>query len=91
MDDIAASKSNLTEAKKITKEIDSVLGKGQFQIKVWHSNCLEIDQSSGERFIDLLGHKWDKEEDKFTFKKENMVGLLGGFSKRSCLKFITQL
>ena len=56
MDDIAGLKSNLTEAKKITKEIDSVIGKGQFQSKVWHSNCLEIDQSSGERFIDLLGH-----------------------------------
>ena len=91
MDNIAGSKSNLTEAKEITKEIDTVLGKGQFQIKVWHSNCMVIDQSSGERFIDLLGHKWDKEEDKFTFKKENMVGLLGAFSKRSCLKFITQL
>ena len=91
MDDIAGSKSNLTEAKKITKEIDTILGKGQFQIKVWHSNCSEIDQSSGERFTDLLGHKWDKEEDKSTFKKKNMVGLLEGFSKRSCLKFLAQL
>ena len=91
VDDIAGSKSNLTEAKKIIKEIDTVLGKGQFQIKAWHSICSEIDQSSGERFTDLLGHKWDKEEDKFTFKKENVVGLLEGFSKRSCLKFLAQL
>ena len=68
----------------------TVLGKGQFQIKAWHSNCSEIDQSGGERFTDLLGHKWDKEEDKFTFKKENVVGLLEGFSKRSCLKFLAQ-
>ena len=73
------------------EEIDTVLGKGQFLIKAWHSNCLEIKQSSVERFTGLLGHKWDKEEDKFTFKKENMVGLLEGFSKRSCLKFIIQL
>ena len=91
MDDIAGSKSNSTEAKKVTEEIDTVLGKGQFQIKAWHSNCSEIDQSSGERFTDLLGHKWDKEEDKFTFKKENLVGLMKGFSKRSCLKFLAQL
>ena len=56
----------------------------------WHSNCSEIDQSSGERFTDLLGHKWDK-EDKFTFKKENVVDLLEGFSKRSCWKFLAQL
>ena len=91
MDDIGGSKSNSTEAKKVTEEIDTVLGKGQFQIKAWHSNCSEINQSSGERFTDLLGHKWDKEEDKFTFKKENLVGLMKGFSKRSCLKFLAQL
>ena len=91
VDDIAGSKGNLTEAKKITKEIDTVLGKGKFQIKLWHSNCSEIDQSCGERFTALLGHKWDKEEDTFTFKKENVVGLLEGFSKRSCLKFLAQL
>ena len=91
MDDIAGSKSNSTKAKRIIKEIDTVLGKSQFQIKAWHSNCSEIDQSSGERFTDLLGRKWDKEEDKFTFKKENVVGLLEGFSKRSCLKFLAQL
>ena len=82
MDDITGSKSNSTDAKKIIKEIDTVLGKGKFQMKAWHSNCSEID---------LLGHKWDKEEDKFTFKKENVVGLLEGFSKRSCLKFLAQL
>ena len=91
MDNITGSKSNLPEAKKIIKEIDTFLGKGQFQIKAWHSNCSEIDQSSGERFTDLLGHKWDKGGDKFTFKKENVVGLLEGFSKRSCLKFLAQL
>ena len=91
VDDIAGSKSNSTEAKEIIKEIDIVLGKGQFQIKGWHSNCSGIDQSSGGRFTDLLGHKWDKEEEKFTFKKENVVGLLEAFSKRSCLKFLAQL
>ena len=91
VDDIAGSKSNSTEAKNITEEIDTVLGKGKFQIKAWHSNCSEIDQSSGERFTDLLGHKWDKEEDKFTFKKEKVVGLMEAFSKRSCLKFLAQL
>ena len=91
VDDIAGSKSNSTEARKITKEIDTILGKGKFQVKAWHSNCSEIDQSRGERFTDLLGHKWDKEEDNFTFKKENAVGLLEGFSKRNCLKFLAQL
>ena len=91
VDDIAGSRNNSTEAKKITKEIDSILGKGHFQIKAWHSNCSEIDQSNCERFTDLLGHKWDKEEDKFSFKRENIVGQLEGLSKRSCLKFLAQL
>ncbi|PFX12669.1 hypothetical protein AWC38_SpisGene23332 [Stylophora pistillata] len=45
VDDIAGSKSNSTEARKIKKEIDTILGKGKFQIKAWHSNCSEIDQS----------------------------------------------
>ena len=91
VDDIAGPKSNSKEAKKIIEEIDTVLGKGQFQIKAWSSNCLEIDQSNDEGFTDLLDHKWDKEEDKFTFKKENVVGLMKGFSKRTCLKFLAQL
>ena len=91
VDDIAGSRNNSTEAKKVTKEIDTILGKGQFQIKAWHSNCSEIDQSNCERFTDLLGHKWDKEEDRFSFKKENVVGQLEGLPKRSCLKFLAQL
>ena len=81
MDDIAGSRNNSTEAKKITKEIYTILGKGQFQIKAWHSNCSEIEQSNCERFTDLLGRKWKKEEDRFFFKKENVVGQLEGLSK----------
>ena len=83
VDDIAGSKSNSKEAKKVTEVIDTDLGKGQFQIKAWHSNCSEIDQSGGERLRDLLGHKWDKEEDKFNFKKENLVCLMECFSKKA--------
>ena len=80
MDHIAGSESNSTEVQKIIKEIVTLLEK---EIKAWHSNYSEIDQSSGERFTDLQGHKWDKEEHKFAFKEENVVanGLLEGFFK----------
>ena len=91
VDDIGGSKETSAEAKKITKDIDTILGKGQFQIKAWHSNSKEIDQSKGERFIDLLGHRWDKQADKFSFKKAEIGGLLDHLSKRSCLSLLAQL
>ena len=42
VDDIAGSKSNSTEAKKKIREIDTVLGKGQFQIKAWKLTSLVV-------------------------------------------------
>ena len=69
----------------MTTTIDEVLGKGQFQIKAWHSNNPKVDQTSGERYTDLLGHKWDKQEDTFAVKKESVVRKTEDFTKRSCL------
>ena len=64
VDDIGGSRPSKEEAKHVTSTIDKVLAKGQFQIKAWHSNSPEVDQTSGdERFTDLLGHRWDKHED----------------------------
>ena len=91
VDDAGGSKATLTEAKQITNAIDAILGKGQFQIKAWHSNRKEIDQSNGERFTDLLGHRWDKQEDSFFFKKDVIVGKVEDFSKRNCLALLAQL
>ena len=68
VDDVAGSKPTVEEVKDVTSAIDSILGNGKFEIKTWHSNSKEIDESEGEIFTDLLGHKWNKETDKFTFK-----------------------
>ena len=70
MDDVAGSKRTVEEVKDVTSTIDSILGNGKFEIKTWHSNSKEIDESEGEIVIDLLGHKLNKETDKFTFKRE---------------------
>lgn len=91
VDDIGGSRPTVNEAKQVTNGIDVILGKGQFQIKTWHSNNKEIDQSHGERFTDLLGHRWDKQEDKLSFKKREIVGKFETFSKRSCLALLAQL
>ena len=69
VDDIGGSRLTAAEGKHVTTTIDEVLGKGQFQIKAWHSNSQEVDQTSGERYTDLFGHKWDKQEDTFAPKE----------------------
>ena len=91
VDDIGGSKPTVAEAKQITSDMDTILEKGQFQIKCWHSNSKELDQSDGERFTDLLGHKWNKENDKFTFKKREIIGQFETFTKRNCLALVAQL
>jgi hypothetical protein len=92
VDDIALSRPTVEEAKRIIDEIDIILGKGQFQIKAWHSNQKEIDQSNNEQLVDLLGHiKWDKQADKVSFKKREVIEQLNGISKRNCLAFLAQL
>lgn len=63
----------------------------KFEIKTLHSNSKEIDQSEDERFTDLLGHRWDKEDDKFTFKKQKIVGQFETLMRRNCLALLAQL
>ena len=70
--------------------LTKLLGKSQFQIKVWHSNSQEVEQASGERHTDFLGHRWDKQEDTFALKKDSVI-LNEVFTKRSCLPLVDQL
>ncbi len=91
VDDVGGSCSTVQEAQRVITGIDAILESGKFEIKTWHSNRKEIDQTQNERFTDLLGHKWDKELDKFTFKKEEVLCKLGAFTKRSCLAILAQL
>jgi hypothetical protein len=56
VDDIGGSRENSSSVKKITNEIDAILNKGQFQIKEWHSNHKEVDETN-EQYTNCLGHK----------------------------------
>ena len=90
VDDIGGSRETVNKVKQIISHIDAVLTKGNFQIKTWHSNQEEIDQSNSERFTDLLGLSWDKQLDTSTFKK-NDLGELDVLTKRRCLGLVGQL
>jgi len=68
VDDIGGSRENEARCKQITSEIAAILTTGQFQVKEWHSNNKNIDQTN-EEFTDFLGHKWNKTHDKFSFKE----------------------
>lgn len=92
VDDIGGSRPSTEEFKHVTSTIDKVLAKDKFQIKVWHSNNPEVDQTSGDgRFTDLLGHCWDKHEDTFCLKKDPVVKVYEDFTKRSCLALLAQV
>ena len=91
VDDIGGSRLTAAEGKHVTTTIDEVLGKGQFQIKAWHSNSQEVDQTSGERYTDLLGHKWDKQEHTFSLKKDSVVRKKEDFTERSCLTLLVSI
>ena len=90
VDDIGGSKATSAEAKQITNDIDAILKKGHFQIKAWHSNQAENDQSNGEQYTDILGLRWDKQTDKFTLKK-NELDQPDDLTKRRCLGLVRQL
>ena len=83
VDDVAGSKLTVEKVKDVTSAIDSILGNGKFEIKTWHSNSKEIDESEGEMITDLLSHKWNKETDKCTFKGEAIPELTETLTKRN--------
>lgn len=91
VDDIAGSKEQMIQAKQITEDIDKILARGCFQIKEWHSNSKEIDQSDGEESVDILGHRWNKVDDTFSFKKDEISTVKGELTKRHCLSLLAKL
>ena len=91
VDDIGGSRQKVSEAKKVIEDIDTILGKGKFQVKAWHSNHKAMDHSDGEQSVDLLGHRWNKKTDKFTFKKREITSLHQSLTKRNCLALLAQL
>ena len=89
MDDIGGSRENEARCKKVTSEIDAILSTGEFQVKAWHSNNKNVNQSDEER-PDFLGHKWIKVLDKISFKKSEIVADLTNLSKRGCLASVAE-
>ena len=73
---IGGSRETTAKAKQLTNGIDAIPKKGRLQIKAWHSNETEIDESKGERNTDLLGLRWYKQTDKFTLKKNELGQLV---------------
>ncbi|CAB3998888.1 Hypothetical predicted protein [Paramuricea clavata] len=45
VDDVAGSRSTVQEVQQVTTAIDSILENDRFEIKTWHSNSTEIDQT----------------------------------------------
>ena len=89
VDDIGSSRENEARCKKVTSEIDAILATGQFEVKTWHSNNNNVNQSDEER-TEFLGHKWNKVLDKISFKKNEIVADLTNLSKRGCLACVAQ-
>ena len=75
----------------MTSAIDSILKSGKFEIKTWDSNSKEIDESNGEATTDLLGHKWNKETDSLTLKRDEIPERSEAFTKRNCLALVAKL
>ena len=90
VDDIGGSRENESRCKKVTSEIDAILSTAQFQVKTWHSNNKNVNQSDEER-TDFIGHKWNKVLDKISFKKSEIVADLKNLSKRGCLASVAQM
>ena len=68
VDDVGFSEGNAEAAACSMGEVDSILKKGKFNIKVWNSNEISIDQNQEENPVDELGHTWDKRRDTFRLK-----------------------
>ncbi|CAB4015909.1 Hypothetical predicted protein [Paramuricea clavata] len=91
VDDVAGSETSPEKVKKVVDGIDTILGKGKFAIKAWHSNSPEIDQDGNENpNLWAAGYQWDElwpPEEKFKWQKNVAImnALLGTHLER-CLK-----
>ena len=90
VDDIGGSEPTSEKAKTIINDIDTILSTGKFQVKSWNSNNKEVD-TSDEKCTAFLGHKWNKEIDVFTLKKEFDIKPERTLTKRRCLSLVSQL
>jgi hypothetical protein len=62
---------------------------GKFDVKAWHSNHENVNQTD-EKVTTFLRHHWDKVKDSFTFKKHKIACDLKQLTKRKCLASLAQ-
>ena len=91
VDDVAGSETSPEKVKKVVDGIDTILGKGKFAIKAWHSDSPEIDQDGNENPVSLLGHQWNKKADSIALKSETVYTDLSYCTKRKALGVVSQL
>jgi hypothetical protein len=90
MDDIGGSKSTVDDVKTTLQAIDSILSDAKFEIKSWHSNSPDIDQSD-DPVTEFLGHVWHKTSDKISLKQKLGYKIPNPVTKRICLTVVAQM
>ena len=82
VDDIVFSDETTLKASEAITEVDTILAEGKFNVKLWNSNVLEIDQNIEETIVDVLGHVWYKRRDTISLKSKNLSIGTSKFTKR---------
>ena len=90
MDDLAFSVNYKKCAVKTKDEIHTILSSGSFKVKGWHSNLNTVDEFPDSDITDVLGHLWNKSEDKFKLKFSTLT-LPETLTKRTILSTIAKL
>ena len=91
MDDISHSTNSAEAALQARHEVDAVLARGKFETKAWNSNHPTVDTNHAETIVDVLGHRWNKEDDTFTLKPRSMQLEVGPLTKRAILGLVAKM
>ena len=91
MDDIGHSIATVEDAVRARNEVDAVLARGKLETNVWNSNHATVVGNTNETVVDVLGHRWDKEHDKFALKSRNLPLDHGPMSKRVVLGLVAKI
>ncbi|KAL9952836.1 hypothetical protein ACROYT_G040149 [Oculina patagonica] len=75
VDVVCGSRTISAKVKQIANDIDAIFEKGHLHIKMRHIDHPDIDQSNKERFMTLLGLRWEKLAHKiFPFNNSEPAG-----------------
>ena len=91
MDDISHSTNSAEAALQAGHEVDAVFARGKFETRAWNSNHPTVDTNHAETIVDVLGHRWNKEDDTFTLKPRSMQLEVGPMTKRAILGLVAKM